>query len=115
MFKTICIYHELNEYGRICNEPHVYTIDSKNEPTDKELDDLFWQMVEIECIADGQLIYIEQMTNKDDGYQDYRQAIVKVSVTRTEKPSQFIFLRDMDHNIFKIDRNSSSYSIESRC
>lgn len=114
MFKTTCIYHEPNDDGSFggYNNPHIYTTNTENEPTANELDDLFWQMVEIECIADGQLILVEQLTEENGEYHDYDQAIVKVNVKRTEKPSSYIIWGDKVPNIFKVDRNNSSYDIE---
>lgn len=124
MFKTTCTYHEAYEDGSFdiygsetlkelsdYEHPRTYVINTENEPTAEELDDLFWQMVEIECIADGQLILIEQLIEKDDEYHDYDQAVVKVNVKRTKEPSSFINWDAKTPNIFKIDRNNSSYDI----
>lgn len=71
-------------------------------------------MVEIECIADGKLILIEQLTEKDDEYHDYDQAFVKVHVERTEEPSSFIDWGTKTPNIFKVNRNKSSYDLQRR-
>ena len=125
MFKTTCTYHEAYDDGSFdfygsetlkelsdYEHPRTYFINTEKEPTSKELDDLFWQMVEIECIADGKLILIEQLTEKDDEYHDYDQAFVKVHVERTEEPSSFIDWGTKTPNIFKVNRNKSSYDIE---
>lgn len=127
MFKTTCTYHEAYDDGSFdfygsetlkelsdYDHPRTYAINTENEPTAEELDDLFWQMVEIECIADGQLILIEQLIEKDDQYYDYDQAVVKVNVKRTEDGSSFINWGTKTPNIFQVDRNNSSYDIESQ-
>ena len=116
MFKTTCLYHEANDDGTFggYNDPHIYSINTDNEPTAEELDNIFWQMVEIECIEDGQLVLVEQLTEKDDEYKDYDQAVVKVNVKRTDEPSSYIIWGNKIPNIFKIDRSNSFYNIESQ-
>lgn len=116
MFKTTCLYHEANDDGTFggYNDPHIYGINTENEPTAEELDGVLWQMVEIECIDDGQLILVEQLTEENGQYHDYDQAVIKVNVKRTNEPSSLIIWGEKTPHIFKIDRSKSSYDIESQ-
>lgn len=115
MYVTTCYYYEQNvngDFGYL--DPHAYQIESNKEPTAEELDDLLWQMVEIERIEDGQLLLIEQKIEKDGEYFDYNEAVVRVTVVRTKEPSDFIIWKNKIPNIFKVDRRLSKYDIESQ-
>lgn len=131
MYKTICLYRELPdddmqttvvECSTIANllrrhmvsvSPHIYTLNTEKEPTNAELDNLLWQMVEIENLADGQCIFVEELTIKNEGEAQLVEVLtydVQLSIQRTKKPSHFI-LQHKEPTIFEIDRKNSYYTV----
>lgn len=130
MYKTICLYRELPDNLQttaigcstaanllrrhmVSVAPHIYTLNTEKEPTNTELDNLLWQMVEIENLADGQCVFVEELTIKNEDKAQLVEVLtyaVQLHIRRTKSPSNFI-LQDKKPIIFEIDRKNSYYTV----
>ena len=113
MYKITCFYHEEDNnrcFGTI--PPRIYIKQTDIEPTSDILDDMFWEMIEIECIPTTSRILIEKLIEKDGKRFDYNFTVVDVDVVRTKNPSKYIIWGSKTPNIFEVDRSASSYSVK---
>lgn len=104
------IYEE-HDNGVFAGQPHTYVQAAHSVEEAKDIEDVLWQAIEVECLDNMDILVEMTLYNKDGEYIDRDEAVYRTTITRTKQPSAFIVWRNKMPNIFRIDKENSRLEI----
>lgn len=82
-----------------------YTLETKEPPVSKDIEDFIYQVIEMENIT-GTFI-VELVIDEENHFYGRDKYLIEPSIVFTDQPSDFIQWGDSEPDRFKIDREQS--------